>query len=205
MNFIFVHVYKTAGTSITEILQPYADIPPRIAHNLRKCDKFGLSELHIGRFHFFCNHATAGDIRARLGVRNFDAMFSFGFVRNPWERIVSLYHYEHAVTQRHNPRHLALSFEERVEQLACSIPRIPPQTRFLFSEQGKQLVSFIGRFETLGADLAYIGARIGISFDALRHLNATRHADYRDYYNPRTKELVGALFAADIAHFGYAF
>ena len=62
-----------------------------------------------------------------------------------------------------------------------------------------------GRFETLPEDLDYIGDKIGISFACLGHLNTTQHGHYRDYYDPRTEEIVRRLFAPDIERFGYAF
>ena len=198
-NFVFVHVYKTAGTSITEILKPFGDIPPRLDGCLRSCRWINESGLHIGRFHFFCNHASAAEIRDELGADRFDAMFSFGFVRNPWSRLVSLYHYKCATAG------FDMRFDDWIGQLAHDEPRIPPQTHFLFSGAGEQLVSYIGRFEKLPQDLDYIGDKIGVSFTCVRHLNTTQHGHYRDYYDPRTADIVRRLFAPDIECFGYAF
>jgi sulfotransferase famil protein len=203
-NFVFVHVYKTAGTSITEILKPYGDVAPRLDARLRRCRWISESGLHIGNFHFFCNHASAAEIRVELGANRFDTMFSFGFVRNPWSRLVSLYHYKCATTHC-SARRFDMRFDDWIAQLAHDQPRIPPQTRFLFSSEGKQLVSYIGRVEKLPEDLDYIGDKIGVSFTSLRHLNATQHGHYRDYYDPRTEQIVRRLFAPDIERFGYAF
>jgi hypothetical protein len=139
-----------------------------------------------------------------LGADRFDTMFSFGFVRNPWSRLVSLYHYKRATTPGDLHR-FDMRFDDWIAQLEDEEPQIPSQTRFLFSSEGKQLVSYIGRFETLPEDLDNIGDKIGISFASLGHLNTTQHGHYRDYYDPRTEQIVRRLFAPDIEHFGYAF
>jgi hypothetical protein len=203
-NFVFVHVYKNAGTSITQILKPYDDVAPRLDACLRRCRWISESGLHIGRFHFFCNHASAAEIRGELGADRFDTMFSFGFVRNPWSRLVSLYHYKRA-TEHCSARRFDMRFEDWIAQLARDEPRILPQMHFLFSREGKQLVSYIGRFETLPEDLDYIGGKIGVSFASLRHLNTTEHTHYRDYYDRRSQQIVQQIFAPDIERFGYEF
>ena len=204
-NFVFVHVYKNAGSSITEVLKPHGDLPPRLDDRLRRCRWIGESGLHIGKFHFFCNHASASEIRAELGGDRFDKMFSFGFVRNPWSRLVSLYHYKRVAIDASGTRRFTTSFEDWIAQLPHAPDKPPPQMHFLFSNEGKQLVSYIGRFEKLPRDLGYIGDRIGVSFTSLGHLNATRHGHYRDYYDPRSREVVRRLFAPDIERFGYEF
>jgi hypothetical protein len=130
-------------------------------------------------------------------------MFSFGFVRNPWARLVSLYHYKHATENRGEQR-FGMRFKDWIVQLGEGA-NIPPQTRFLFSNDGKQLVSYIGHVEKLSEDLDHIGGRIGVSFASLRHLNATEHEDYRAYYDLPTRQIVQRLFAPDIELFGYEF
>ena len=204
-NFVFVHVYQTAGTSISEILKRYGDIPPRLDGCLRNCRWINESGLHIGKFHFFCNHASAADIRGELGAHRFDTMFSFGFVRNPWSRLVSLYHYKSAANDRSGCR-FELRFADWIAQLAHDQPPIPPQTRFLFSSTGEQLVSYIGRFETLPEDLDYIGDKIGISFACLGHLNTTQHGHLPGLLRSAHRGNRTTPFSrSDIERFGYAF
>jgi hypothetical protein len=66
------------------------------------------------------------------------------------------------------------------------------------------LVTFLGRFETLGTDFAHVCRRIGV-VATLGRANRTSRGDYRDYYSPRLIALVRDHFAEDVERFGYAF
>lgn len=71
LKCVFVHVQKTGGSTITEILAPYAD--PGIGTG----ERFGWQiPFHTGKMH--CG-ITAG----------YSDYFKFAFVRNPYDRIQS--------------------------------------------------------------------------------------------------------------------
>ena len=70
--------------------------------------------------------------------------------------------------------------------------------------EGRILVDFLGRFETLEEDFARVCAAVGVRAD-LHHTNQSRHRDYRCYYTDRTRELVERFWADDITFFGYRF
>ena len=74
----------------------------------------------------------------------------------------------------------------------------------LKDRDGNLLVDFVGRFESLGEDLAYICQRLGITA-SLPHINRSRHQDYRHYYDDRTANLVASHFREDIQRLGYIF
>lgn len=70
-GFFFVHIPKTAGTSISTV----------IVNSQKYRVNFSPTE-----------HATASQIIKILG-RNSKKFYSFSFVRNPWDRLNSLYHF----------------------------------------------------------------------------------------------------------------
>ena len=77
---------------------------------------------------------------------------------------------------------------------------------------GKRLRQWRDELNLSGPDVAaQIAARLGATFDwhALRALergvNASRHQDYRSYYNPSLVDGVAALYARDLELFGYTF
>ena len=78
------------------------------------------------------------------------------------------------------------------------------QSAMLTDTDGRLLVDFVGRFETLDAAFAQVCRRIGTTV-RLPRLNSTVHADYRSYYSDRLADEVGRYFAADAARFGYCF
>jgi sulfotransferase famil protein len=119
-RFLFVHIYKNAGISITTALMPYAATPSQLRVE-RALGRLGLSYLDprvirrsssardwisngvnnlYERLTFLPDHpqpapahATASDIIAKIGREAFDACFSFGIVRNPWAWQVSMYQF----------------------------------------------------------------------------------------------------------------
>ena len=67
------------------------------------------------------------------------------------------------------------------------------------------LCDFVGRYETLAADVQKIAARIGIDGSNLPTLNRTPHDHYRTYYDTRTASLVADIYKDDIRAFDYQF
>lgn len=183
-NFIFIHVPKTAGTSVVRTLGI-----PRI-------------------------HETASDIRNRLGARRWEGKFKFAFVRNPWDRAVSLFHFAAGPSRGLcNSRYIALSFREWLKfayvdrhPLYFDFPHsFGPQLEWISDLDGNVIVDFVGRFENLRQDFATICARLGLSTAVLPHYGASKHDDYRSYYKDEDVDIIAKWYKKDIEHFGYAF
>ena len=205
-KFIFVHVQKTAGTSLQNVLRAHAP-DARLWH---------------GRH----GHASSGI--AEIGRERWERYFSFGFVRNPWDRLVSHYAMirdrieELSPEQRQQAHpfkielwnyvlHFSHDFESFLDNCTglvwdrdCYKSFLFNQLDYLTDEQGELAVDFVGRFERFEADANQALQRIGINAGVPR-LNVSKRSDYRDYYTPRTRELVARRFARDIEAFGYEF
>lgn len=83
-RFVFVHIPKSAGTSIAAVLEKYC----RPSLLRRALNRAGLWKIPGHPL-----HSSALKIRELLRPDFFDACFKFAFVRNPWDWHVSLYHY----------------------------------------------------------------------------------------------------------------
>jgi len=203
---VFVHVPKCAGQSIEHVFLDLVDLtwearaplllrpndrpelgPPRLAH-LKACEYV--------KYHY-------------LSQKLFDQYFKFAFVRNPWDRTVSLYKYS-AVVHSGDFRTFVL------RELATVLWQphywfVGPQREFLYSEDGELLVDFVGKFETLQADFDKVCESLGLPAIKLKHVNkggAPSRPDlgaYQNYYDDETRQCVGELYIEDIQIFGYQF
>ena len=203
-NFLFIHVPKTAGTSIRASLSRYAHLPDQFWEN-RLLERIGIRVNHWGpsRRKRFRYHSTALQLQGNLPGGVFDRLFKFAFVRNPWDLLVSLYSFiPNRPTNRHSTRVAAMSFAAFVDEWTLR-PEIS-QKSFLCDRTGKCLMDYVGRFENLTDDYAEICRRIGITAD-LGHFNSSRRVDYREMYSPELKSLVASRLAEDIEMFGYEF
>lgn len=200
-NFIFIHVYKNAGTSITVALLPYAGSRwKRIAG--RFLNKFDI-KAGVG-FQNFPNHIKASQMVDAIGRQTFDSYFSFAFVRNPWDWQVSLYNFM-LKKNTHHQHDLVRKFEnfDQYIRWRCQ-EEVRLQKDFIYSNEGELLVDFVGRYENLEADFQKICSRIGIEA-SLPRLNVSNTRPYQQFYTSETEELVRRTFEADIVTFGYNF
>lgn len=199
-NFVFVHVYKVAGQSIKLALRrhEFRHLP------LIRTPVAKLVELpQAYTFRAMEQHSTASQARDYLGPELWDDMFTFAFVRNPWDWQVSLYHF--IQTNKHNYQRRMVSemnFDEYIRWRVDEDRRL--QGEFVFDRSGTQLVDFVGKFENLGNDFATVCDRIGIQVE-LPHENAGNHDSWRKYYTDETAALVEEAYRPDIEAFGYSF
>lgn len=210
-RFIFVHVYKTAGTSIMEALEPYAHNPPSWVFwpGIRKLKLHETSS--NARWQCFPKHISAPEVQSRVSDKIFRNYFKFSIVRNPWDWHVSIYHY--ILKWKEHPDHLHVktlgSFERYVEWMVHQPLSLQGsfalQKDFLYNDFDKCLVDFVGKFENLQKDFNFICKKVGIPEVDLPKTNATSHAAYQTYYNDRTRLMIEKKFEKDIALWNYAF
>ncbi len=167
---IFVHVIKTGGVSIATAL--------------------GMKQKQY--------HKSASKIKKELGENIWNEYFKFTFVRNPFEKIVSQYHYN-----RHKFGLKDSTFKEYVKAWSegQKISTYPQLNLFYIDEK----LDFIGRFENLQEDFNTICDKIGIQQQQLPHKNKSKHKHYTEYYDDETREIVAQKYAKDIEYFGYKF
>ncbi len=211
-RFIFVHIAKTGGTSIRSALTPILlKDPYRFVQYLLN----RLSDLTSHRVGVkFPRHARIIAAMEILPRDYFDSMFKFAFVRNPWDLQVSSYHH----VRRERPHLLknVSSFEDFLKwKLEEERPyhyildaSAEPQWYSLIDIQGRCVMDFIGRFETLERDFYKVCKRIGFKpIPSLPHKRKAldRQRDYRAYYSDWAAELVAKHFKLDIENLGYNF
>jgi chondroitin 4-sulfotransferase 11 len=207
---IFVHIPKTAGTSIEAVLGMHGD-----KQDIGVVPYFNQKLDHEHLYGRQMQHMTAQAIRTVLNNDAlFDSYFKFTVVRNPWDRLVSALAWTDQKWVR--GEELTVSgFDSQVRQLhellvtAQTAPvQLPhylyPQSQYIFDAARRPLVNFIGRYENLAADWRVICAKLGLSIELPARMKS-HHRDYREYYSPETRQRVADIYALDINLFQYEF
>jgi len=202
--FLFIHIDKSAGSSIQLALQP--DAPKKSEYGLRRRLVWlgRLNRLGLYRLLEFPEHATGLAAERCLPASLFASLFKFAFVRNPWDRLVSRYAF--LLRSTDHPRHSLISgMKDFSDYVAWEISRGKMfQHTYVTDARGELLVDFIGYYERLQEDFAKVCVRLGVRAE-LPRANTSSHRDYRTYYTPATRELVAKHFQRDIELFGYTF
>jgi hypothetical protein len=145
----------------------------------------------------FYEHIPAWRIKAYVGDEIWNSYYKFTFERNPWDKQVSWYFYK-TKSKTHRP-----SFES----FMTNKEKASVENYSLYTIDGDIAVDFLGRYETLGEDLAKVLKEIGIEGDTpLPRLNVYGSGgDYRKLYTDKTRKIVEDWYAPEIERFGYTF
>jgi len=194
-RFVFIHIPKTAGGSVRQALM-------RTANGKKPSGIY--------------QHASATTIRD-LDKNRFNKYFSFTIVRNPWARMWSIYKFN---LERKGKGHMDVgnSFEDflmnkkRTHNWAKTFinPNTPlqrrPQTDWILDEDGKCIVDYIGKFETLKKSLKEICSKINIPVPPLVKTHKTSdNIPYTRAYSQKGIDFIANHFKTDIEQFGYDF
>ncbi len=143
---------------------------------------------------------------------NISDFYIFSFVRNPWRRMVS--HWEYLVEQMYNKRVAKkdiLNFSSFVQLFPSKFLgyNMLGYDEFLADKKNTKL-NFVGKLENIDVDLKQIGLEIKIEIKEILHVNKTNpslkvHNDWKQYYNPKTKDIVYNIFKDDINKYEYDF
>lgn len=162
-------------------------------------------------------HVDADDLVSELGPGAFEQAFIFSFVRNPWDRIVSHYHWRIKTNQTglgDKPipfRDWVMACFDQQDPIYYDKPRMFRQQSEWLSGGSDQpvhpAIDFIGRFETLQADIVTLSQILERQLEGeIPHLKSSnRERDFRPYYSDETRAVIGRAFAQDIQAFGYKF
>ena len=194
-KFVFIHVPKAAGQSVSKALRPHAlylhqRVLQRAARAIRRTPKIDLYALRNG-------HMTALEYRAELGEAAYAEHFRFAFVRNPWDRMLSLCSF---IKLRPNSEDFSMVKNASFDDFLVRVRErgLKQQSDYVLDQKGELIVDFVGRFETLRDSFGRAMARLGIEQE-LPHKNKSRHGTYRDAYSDFGRGLVASHFATDIA------
>ena len=169
-QILFVHIPKNAGSSISAWLDDYgAQHVDNIRHSSLQDSKLDLS-----KFYTFC------------------------VVRNPWDRMISLYSYALKVSNQQPIEFIDwLKKNYKFSKHWYSIST--PQVDWIKTEP-----NLIIKYENLEKDFKYIQQKLN-SQKPLPVINVSKRQHYSLYYDNWSRDFVADLYAKDIEKFNYNF
>lgn len=207
-KLLFVHIPKCGGTSINNIF------------NFKKKFKYLSGIDKENRIQY--NHLTLKQIKKFIKLKKY---FSFSFVRNPFDKMVSEFFFRKSFENKNCILYLGqldlqkLTFEEFINKifevkLTHSLNRtfgeahLVSQTKYLYVK-GKLKIDFLGRFENYEKDLKKLLKKLkrkkGIELQEICHKNSSSHENYKNYYNSSTKKIIEKMYEDDLNNFNYVF
>lgn len=148
----------------------------------------------------------------------FEQAFKFTFVRNPWDRFVSLFVYfttyesqkpENSLIKRWNGdipsfRRFTLDFENICSNRVDIKSHAMKQIDFVLCN-GKKFVDFVGHFEFLVLEFNSVIRALELKREPLKHMMKTEHPPYMNFYDAETRQKVYELYKEDVEYFQYDF
>jgi hypothetical protein len=208
-RYVFLHIPKTGGTALSLALEARAlkddiligDTPKARARRGRVKALKAAGRLW--------KHSTLADIDGVVSGSDLEGMFLVALVRNPWDRMVSYYHWLRVQAFAHPAVGLAKSHDfsgflhHPQTQTAF---RLWPYGAYLRDRAGVEQRAQFLRLEHLSEDIAPFEAHLGFRLTPLARANESdRQRDWRGYYSDADAALLADLCAEDIARFGYRF
>lgn len=200
-TLIFVHIPKTAGTSVWAAL--------RHARNIR-----------LDR-----SHEPATKVRTTYVEKEWDNAVRATFIRNPWDRAVSLYWWWDISNKSGVGFNTWIKHGCKIRNDTIQTSGFDPllQLPHFTDAQGNDLVNFIGRYENLQQDTEALGGLIGVEPTHLVRMQMsnrpkvdTTHGykgprgsaprvPYQELFTKESAEILAEQSQEFIERFGYTF
>lgn len=211
-KFLFIHVPKTGGNSVQNILKKYSeDKIVTIADHQDGKERF---EVRNKKYATLIKHSSLHDYKKSLPPELYAQLFKFSIIRNPWDMMVSFYFSPNRKITVWNRREFK-TLVRRAKPIAeyLTIPSMPKKINAclnwnILPEPKKDLISeidFLIRFEYLNEDFKSACQLINIPFEPLPHRNKSLKKHYSYYYDEELKKMVAEKFWQEIEFGKYHF
>ena len=211
-GFWFIDIPRTSSSSI------WLEIGEHFGFPYGKKDISDKQHPTNGSTNFFPSHMTAQEARSNFGNFIWSTIFTFTIVRNPWDRIYSLYLFRKKRQRIENNvsfRDYVISLQEAIvsNKLPTSLFSYPPHlygsADFILDEDGEIMVDCVVKYENRNSELKFVASRLGIPELGKLHVQGTSHnkaaEHYSEAYDLEMKEIVATIYAKDIDLFNYQF
>jgi hypothetical protein len=210
-KFIFLKTRKTAGTSVEFALQRFC-VPPGVAPNHRTAaieTRYGI----VGRrgpaqndmglpWH---NHMVATELKSKLSDKVWHSYRRICTIRNPWDQIVSAYHFSAKPDLSHKGSDNISKFRKWIQ---TSMKEKMSTDSNIYSIEGRPVIDSYIRHSSIKEDFDKVCHEIGVESVYLPRLKSEFRdpaISYVDYYDNQSVEIVAEVFAKPIEWFGWRF
>ncbi|MGK0385844.1 MAG: hypothetical protein ACI849_000449 [Patiriisocius sp.] len=215
-QFIFIHNFKTGGTSIEKKLGHFDALSKDVQDHRTIKDferltqratyaKLSAYALKKGKSKSSLN-AFKNMMHPELTKSQYNSYFKFTFVRNTWARMYSWYRNvmkDPMMRASYNIIDTNLSFDDflttYIEHNTFS------QLYFITDTKGNVPMDFIGKFENLQEDFNYVCEKLAIEDSTLPKLLVRNYSHYSKNYTDKTKDLIYKLYKEEIDYFKFEF
>ena len=196
----------TASTQARPPLDPIQTDQPFQFIHINKCGGSSI-EIALG---LTKTHDTAAERRAVIGRDAWDAAYTFATVRNPFDRVASIYYYR-VRTDQHGlgDRHLGFNawvrrtFAERHPDYWDGSALLKPAADWI-SADGEAIVEHVARLEDIAVEWPAICRRLGVERN-LKVTNQNSHPAHGRIFDADARRIIAEVFAEDLDRFGYTF
>jgi hypothetical protein len=158
------------------------------------------------------DHTPAVQMRRLIGQDLWSQMYTFSFVRNPWERFYSLYRFRQA--SGNLPESLSFNaYVGKLDEFRFRDQHSPYSRHeyhycmldYLMDGNEQLLVNEVFKVEERVVGMARLREKIGFDLSMERKECLSIAGEYRRFYDSRSREIIARFYRDDIAYFGYEF
>ena len=210
---IFIHIPKTAGTSIEQKLGHFKELHRGVQDHRPISDIEPISMRELARSCLFLDTAALKkQIKKALTDKKtnlkqcYGTYFKFSFVRNPWARVFSWY--KNVMRDEHHKRRFKVddncSYKDFLHKHLDQW-ELKPQLYWLLDKEGNMPLDFVGKFENLKNDFCFVANKIGLRDYELPKLIAGDGQHYARFYDVEMEKLIYTKYKDEIDYFNFRF
>lgn len=151
-------------------------------------------------------HSTLADIEGLIDQDEIERFFTFTMVRNPWDRVVSYYHWLRDQSFDHPAITLAKAEDFSgflSHPMTWRTLKETPARFYMTDVRGQEICDAYIRLEHLTEDATPLADHLGFPLHLFKVNASSRRKDYRSYYSDSDASFLAEICAEDIARFGY--
>ena len=233
-NFFFFHIPKSGGSSIEKMFlgkHTFLDYTIKMIFKDSKFSKVVVGYLRgrlwrlivfylVGLFFYDLNNlwgVKSGKVLHHLTYielidmkyitkRNLDNLIKFCIVRNPYDRMISAYHFLGGKLTFENfvkyvEKEIKLFYSKNIDPFVVILPQI----EFIIDTNGKIMMNDVLYFENLAEEFENFSIKYNLKLGKLPHINKrTRNKkNIKDYYNQELADIVYNTYRLDFKILGY--